>query len=57
MAVTGLPENPLATTWTCEDTLAPLAGLLTITSGAFTVTVVVAEEEAPELFVILAVSV
>src|SRR6266571_1112699 len=57
MAVTGLPENPLATTWTCIGRMASLAGLLTITSGAFTVTLVLAEEDAPTLSVTLAVSV
>jgi hypothetical protein len=57
MAVTGLPEKPLATTWTCCGRMAPLAGLLTITSGAFTVTLALAEEEAPELSVTVAVSV
>ena len=57
MDVTGKPENPLATTWTCKGTLAPLAGLLTITSGALTVTVVLAEEDAPALSVTFAVSV
>ena len=53
----GEPENPLATTWTCEFSKVPAAGLLTMTSGAFTVTLVVAVEEAPELSVIVAVSV
>ena len=57
MAVTGEPEKPLAITWTCEGRTAPLAGLLTITSGAFTVTLVLAVEEAPELSVTVAVSV
>ena len=36
---------------------APAAGLLTITSGAFTVTLVLAVEEAPKLSVTVAVSV
>ncbi len=57
MAVTGEPENPLAITWTCDNKKLPSAGLLTMTSGAFTVTLVVAVEEAPELSVTLAVSV
>ncbi len=57
MATTGKPENPLAITWTCEGSAAPLAGLLTMTSGAFTVTLVVAVEEVPELSVTVAVSV
>jgi hypothetical protein len=57
MAVTGNPENPLAITWTCEGRKLPSAGLLTMTSGAFTVTLVVAVDEAPELSVTVAVSV
>ena len=57
MATTAKPENPVATTWTGESSSAALAGLLTMTSGAFTVTLVVAVEEAPELSVIVAVSV
>jgi hypothetical protein len=57
MATTVEPENPLATTWTCDGMKAPLAGLITMTSGAFTVTLVVAVEEAPRLSVTLAVSV
>ena len=57
MAITGEPENPLATTWTCEARKAPSAGLLTITSGAFMATLVVAVDEAPELSVTVAVSV
>lgn len=57
MVVTVEPENPLATTWTCEFSKAPSAGLLRITSGAFTVTLVVAVDEAPELSVTFAVSV
>ena len=57
MAITGEPENPLAITWTCDASKASFVGLLTITSGAFTVTLVVAVEEAPKLSVTVAVSV
>lgn len=57
MAVTGKPENPLATTWTCDVSTAPFVGLLTMTSGAFTVTLAVAVEEAPELSVTVALRV
>ena len=56
MATSGKPENPLATTWTCDGSKAPLTGLLTMTSGAFTVTLVVAVEKAPRLSVTLAVT-
>ena len=57
MAITGEPENPLATMWTCDNRKLPSTGLLTMTSGAFTATLVVAVDEAPELSVTVAVSV
>jgi hypothetical protein len=50
------PENPVATTWIGDVTLVD-AGLLTITSGAFTVTEEEVEELAPELSVTVAVTV
>src|SRR5579884_3598097 len=56
IATTGKPEKPLATTCT-DDALVPAAGLLTITSGALIVTVVVAVEVAPDVLVTLAVTV